>query len=84
MPRGKRAHSQLNRQTCVHILWRSESPSPAQLAAWDRLWQRLLGPVDIRNDNAPAAGPPGCQLDASTVTSSAVQLEGVTNDNTVP
>ena len=30
----------------VHITWRATPPSPAQLAAWRRLWARLLGPVD--------------------------------------
>ena len=29
----------------VHITWRATPPSPAQLAAWDWLWARLLGHV---------------------------------------
>jgi hypothetical protein len=27
----------------VHITWRQEPPTPAQLAAWRQLWTRLLG-----------------------------------------
>ena len=27
----------------VHITWRQEPPTPAQRAAWDKLWTRLLG-----------------------------------------
>ena len=27
----------------VHITWHDTPPSPAQLAAWEKLWTRLLG-----------------------------------------
>ena len=66
------------------ITWHPTAPSPAQLAAWTWLWTRLLGSVASKNDNTPAAGPPGYRLDASTVTSSAAQLESLISDNTTP
>jgi hypothetical protein len=30
----------------VNIIWHTTPPSPVQLAAWRRLWARLLGPVN--------------------------------------
>lgn len=31
------------RQESVQIIWRTTPPSPAQIAAWNALWARLLG-----------------------------------------
>ena len=68
----------------INITWHAVPPAPGQIRAWDLLWQKLLGPVGKINDNTPAAGPPGYRLDASTVTSSAAQLESLISDNTTP
>ncbi len=37
----------------VHITWRTEPPSLAQLAAWRQLWDRLLGHVDPSQKREP-------------------------------
>ena len=47
-----------------HITWRQEPPTPAQRAAWERLWARLLG-HQPRNTTAPG-GYPGA-IDGATV-----------------
>ena len=39
-------------QKQAHITWRQEPPTPAQLAAWDRLWAWLLAPVDAGPETA--------------------------------
>jgi hypothetical protein len=71
-----------------------EQCDPAQRAAWDWLWRRLLGPrtetppaptalaaVPGRS-NAPAAETPGASTDIGTVTSSATNKQGSIHDTT--
>lgn len=50
MRRGKRqGHEQPDPpptgtpSTLVHVAWHDTPPTPAQLAAWNALWARLLG-----------------------------------------
>jgi hypothetical protein len=65
----------------VRIHWRTTPPTPAQLAAWDRLWTRLLG--------ASAPGPKTTQpqdpvdpgaVDCATVSSGHHLLSEIPND----
>jgi hypothetical protein len=44
-------------QPC-HITWRQESPTPAQRAAWERLWARLLGHPGPATTKAPGIAAP--------------------------
>jgi hypothetical protein len=41
----------------VHITWRQEPPTPAQRAAWERLWARLLGQPVLTPQPQDWAGP---------------------------
>ena len=41
-----------------HITWRQGPPTPAQRAAWDRLWRRLLGSPGPETTEAPGAEIP--------------------------
>lgn len=40
-----------------HITWRTTPPSPAQLAAWDRLWARLLGQTGPKTQGPQEMSP---------------------------
>jgi hypothetical protein len=40
------------------ITWRQESPTPAQRAAWERLWARLLGHPGPETTKAPGIAAP--------------------------
>lgn len=42
--------------TQVH--WHDTPPSPAQVAAWDALWRRLLGAADPQTTEAPGGTIP--------------------------
>jgi hypothetical protein len=54
------------------ITWRQAPPTPAQRAAWDKLWTRLLGPPDPETPQ-PQEDPPGAtQHDGSDGTDQAV------------
>jgi hypothetical protein len=63
----------------VHITWRQEPPTPAQRAAWERLWARLLGhpgPTPQPQEETPGA------VDGATVSGGHNLLKEQDNDNT--
>ncbi len=54
-----------------HITWRATPPSPTQLAAWDWLWTRLLGPVKPGLETPkPQESPPGASTIAAVASDS--------------
>jgi|RhiMethySRZTD1v2_1073278.scaffolds.fasta_scaffold706656_2 hypothetical protein len=57
----------------IQITWRNTPPSPAQLAAWDRLWARLLGATMTEASGldphaSPAFACPECCLPTNSCT----------------
>lgn len=63
----------------VCITWRSTPPSPAQLAAWDRLWTRLLGHPDPETPQ-PQKDTPGA-VDCATVSGGPTLLSEITTND---
>jgi hypothetical protein len=61
------------------INWRREPPTPAQRAAWDKLWGRLLGHISPETPQ-PQELNPGA-VDGATV-SGGHSLLNEDNDNT--
>jgi hypothetical protein len=67
----------------VRIIWHITPPSPAQLAAWDWLWARLLGSVE-RDPETPQPQElnPGA-VDCTTVSGGHNSNEDTTNDSRI-
>jgi hypothetical protein len=68
-------------QPC-HITWRQEPPTPAQRAAWDKLWARLLSPPGPETPQ-PQEDPPGA-IDGATVSGGRNFNEDMANDTRIP
>ena len=68
----------------VHIVWHNDPPSPAQIAAWDRLWARLLGDIakDPQTTQPQDLANPGAATFA-TVSSGHNMNKDTTNDNRI-
>jgi hypothetical protein len=64
-----------------HITWRQEPPTPAQRAAWERLWARLLGHPGPETPQ-PQEDTPGA-VDGATVRGGHNSNEDTTNDNRI-
>jgi hypothetical protein len=63
-----------------HITWRQEPPTPAQCAAWKRLWTRLLGQPGPGTPQ-PQEETPGA-VDGATVRSGHNLVKKQDNDST--
>jgi hypothetical protein len=62
------------------ITWRQEPPTPAQRAAWERLWARLLGHPGPETSQ-PQEETPGA-VDGATVSGGHNLLNEQDNDST--
>ena len=66
----------------VRITWHPVPPTPAQLAAWNWLWPRLLGHVDLApKKEQPQDRDPGA-ITVATVTSGRHHTMEHTHDTT--
>jgi hypothetical protein len=63
------------------ITWRREPPAPAQRAAWDKLWTRLLGHPGPETPQ-PQEDTPGA-VDGATVSGGHNSNEDTANDNRI-
>jgi hypothetical protein len=71
------------RQGSVGITWRNTPPTPAQLAAWNRLWTRLLGHDDVApKKEQPQEDTPGA-VDCATVSGGRNLNEDTPNDSRI-
>jgi hypothetical protein len=70
---------QPSEQPC-HLTWCQEPPTPAQRAAWDRLWERLLDHPGAETPQ-PQEDTPGA-VDCATVSGGHNLLKGQDNDST--
>ena len=52
---------QPSEQPC-RITWREEPPTPAQRAAWNKLWRRLLGQSGPETTKAPGITAPEASM----------------------
>jgi len=71
---------QPSEQPC-HITWRQESPTPAQRAAWDKLWTLLLGQPGPET-RQPQEDSPGA-VDGATVSGGRNLNKDTINDNRI-
>jgi hypothetical protein len=62
------------------ITWRQEPHTPAQRAAWDKLWTRLLGHISPET-RQPQEDTPGA-IDGATVSGGHNLLQEQDNDST--
>jgi hypothetical protein len=70
----------------VRIIWSDTPPTPEQWAAWDRLWARLLSPVDPGSETPqPQESPPGAEHSPAAVgTGHAISRSAYIEDSTHP
>jgi hypothetical protein len=69
----------------VRIVWHNAPPTPGQLAAWDRLWARLLdhSDPDPKTPKPQDHGYPGAS-NSATVASGRPIVNELINDTTNP
>src|SRR5262245_54465649 len=70
----------------VDITWKTTPPTPAQRAAWEKLWVRLLGPALVTPDTRQPQQHEenaGAELSAC-MTSAHHHPEDIVNDTTTP
>ena len=63
----------------IHITWRQEPPLPAQLAAWDRLWRRLLDNCGAGKKREPHEDSPGAVDGAAAANGNHIVSEHANN-----